>query len=123
MLLTGCQDGTAQLWEAATGKPLGEPLRQHDPVIALAFGRGSTFVIARGHSRTEKKKTYHRGEVQFGKAPVLLPGGLDRLKLWLQVNTGKELDPEDLAVDLDREGLRQRWQKLQKRGGPPEMKG
>src|SRR5262249_34581689 len=35
---TGCLDGTARLWETATGRPLGEPLKHAGPVLAVAFG-------------------------------------------------------------------------------------
>jgi WD40 repeat protein len=34
---TACLDGAARLWDAATGKPIGEPLRHRHPVWAVAF--------------------------------------------------------------------------------------
>jgi WD40 repeat protein len=37
MLVTGAADKTARLWEAATGKPLGRPLRHQGEVRAVAF--------------------------------------------------------------------------------------
>ncbi|HEX5269770.1 MAG TPA: hypothetical protein VFW33_04745, partial [Gemmataceae bacterium] len=33
--VTGGRDGTVRLWDAATGRPFGEPLRHDDPVWAL----------------------------------------------------------------------------------------
>jgi WD40 repeat protein len=37
-ILTGCADGTARLWDAATGKPLASPLHHQGKVRAVAFG-------------------------------------------------------------------------------------
>jgi hypothetical protein len=36
-VLTGSKDKTARLWDAATGKPLGEPLRHNGEVYAVVF--------------------------------------------------------------------------------------
>jgi WD40 repeat protein len=47
VLATGGGDGTARLWDAATGKPLGKPLRQEATVCELAFSPdGKTLVTA-----------------------------------------------------------------------------
>ena len=46
-VLTGSFDGTAQVWEAATGKPLGPPLPHRDVVRAVAFSPdGKTLATA-----------------------------------------------------------------------------
>ena len=37
VLLTGSRDGTARFWDAATGLPLGAPLRHTGPVTHVAF--------------------------------------------------------------------------------------
>ncbi len=37
LLLTGSEDHTARLWDVATGKPLGQPLRHPGPVRSVAF--------------------------------------------------------------------------------------
>src|SRR5215831_12905525 len=36
-ILSGCRDGTAQLWEVATGRPLIGPLRHEAEVSSVAF--------------------------------------------------------------------------------------
>ena len=36
-MLTGSGDNTARLWDARSGKPLGEPLRHESSVSAVAF--------------------------------------------------------------------------------------
>src|SRR5262249_26696121 len=37
MVLTGSMDGTARIWDAATGRPLGPPLQHHAKVYAATF--------------------------------------------------------------------------------------
>ena len=39
------QDRTAQLWEAATGRPRGGPMPHDGPVVALAFSPDSRIVL------------------------------------------------------------------------------
>ena len=35
-IVTASRDKTARLWDAATGKPIGEPLTGHDDVVSSA---------------------------------------------------------------------------------------
>jgi hypothetical protein len=42
---TGSKDQTARLWDAATGQPLGEPLRHAFPVWAIAFSPDGTTLL------------------------------------------------------------------------------
>ena len=44
-VLTASSDGTARLWDAASGTPLGEPLRHDRQVQALAFSPDGTKVM------------------------------------------------------------------------------
>jgi WD40 repeat protein len=43
-ILTGSWDGTAQLWDAATGQPRSQPLAHDDQVRAVAFSPDSRWV-------------------------------------------------------------------------------
>jgi len=43
----------------------------------------------------------------------------ERIRLWLEVNTGQELDAGGTVVDLDAKTWRERYDRLQKLGGPP----
>jgi WD40 repeat protein len=46
-LLTACVDGSAQVWETATGKPIGRPLRQGSNIEKTSFSPdGSRVVLA-----------------------------------------------------------------------------
>jgi hypothetical protein len=44
---------------------------------------------------------------------------LKRLRLWVEVATGLELDAGGAVIDLDARAWRERWNRLQKLGGPP----
>src|SRR5262249_39050475 len=49
VFVTASRDHTAQLWETATGSPVGEAMRHEFPVWAVAFGPdGKTLVTASG---------------------------------------------------------------------------
>ncbi len=47
-VLTGSADHTARLWDAATGRPRGEPLRHDYPVWAVAFSPDGRTVLTGG---------------------------------------------------------------------------
>jgi WD40 repeat protein/serine/threonine protein kinase len=72
-VLLGGDDKTARLWDAATGRPLGPPLRHEGNVLAVAFR--------------------HDGK-------VLLTGGMDKMaRLW-DAATGRPLGPPIGHPDL-----------------------
>ena len=49
LIVTGSDDRTAQLWDAATGQPLGQPLRHQGTVFAVAFSPdGKSFFTGSG---------------------------------------------------------------------------
>ena len=45
---TGSPDGTAQLWDAGTWKPLGVPLCQHGQINCVAFALGDALLVTAG---------------------------------------------------------------------------
>ena len=47
-ILTGSRDGTARLWDAATGRPLGPPLAHGDIVFQVAFSPDGRRVLTGG---------------------------------------------------------------------------
>jgi WD40 repeat protein len=101
--------GCAHLWDAATGKPLGD-LISNTPVAAVAFSSdGGTLVTASPDATG----------VNVWKAPSPLPGDVERIRLWVEVLTGLELDAGLGVVELDAKTRRERWDRLQKLGGPP----
>jgi WD40 repeat protein/tetratricopeptide (TPR) repeat protein/tRNA A-37 threonylcarbamoyl transferase component Bud32 len=44
-VLTGSGDGTARLWAASTGRPLGQPLAHDGPVVAVAFSPDGQIIL------------------------------------------------------------------------------
>ena len=44
-ILTWSEDGTARIWEAATGKAISEPLRHQGAVLSAALSPGGRFVV------------------------------------------------------------------------------
>jgi WD40 repeat protein len=107
-VVTGCADGTARLWEAATGRPLGEPLRHQGPVRAVAFSPDGQTVLTGSddhHGRLWDVATgrlvgaalEHRdrvGSVAFSPdGKTVLTGSADRTaRLW-NAKTGEALGP------------------------------
>ena len=53
-VLTASWDKTARVWEAATGKAIGEPLRHEDWVISAAFSPDGKFVATASSDRTAR---------------------------------------------------------------------
>jgi hypothetical protein len=109
-ILTGSADGTAQLWDAATGKPVGTPFRHKNWVFAAVFSPDGRTVLT-GSSDT----TARLWEV----VPAPVEGKAERIALWIQVITGMELDTSGVARVLDAPDWQQRRQRLEELGGPP----
>jgi hypothetical protein len=63
--------------------------------------------------------TVSNDKLRLWKSPVLLEGDAERLRLWVEVNTGQELDVSGAVVPLREQARQERWQRLQRLGGPP----
>jgi WD40 repeat protein/serine/threonine protein kinase len=106
-ILTGSQDGTARLWDVGTGHLLGAPLQHPAHLTAVAFHPdGKAFLTAAGYVTA-----------RLWKVPAPFEGPVEHIKLWIQVQTGLELDASEAVVPLDTATLQRRWQRLQKLGG------
>jgi tetratricopeptide (TPR) repeat protein len=53
-VLTGCQDGTARLWKADTGKPTGPPLRHPAAVGAVTFSPDGRTILTGSSDETAR---------------------------------------------------------------------
>ena len=51
--------------------------------------------------------------------PTPMQAGAKDIRLWLEVNTGQELDAGGALIDLDAKTWRERYDRLQKLGGLP----
>jgi WD40 repeat protein/serine/threonine protein kinase len=107
-VLTGSEDHTARLWDAATGVPIGPPLPHEGRITALAFSPDGTLVLTGSEDRNGRL---------WG--PISLKGDVERVLLWVEVITAKELDAQGVLRDLDTQTLHQRRVLLAEVGGPP----
>jgi WD40 repeat protein len=102
--------GEARLWDAATGKPLGAPLRQNARISALGFSPDGKTVVTGSPEEG----------VDVWIVPAPLAGDVERIRLWIEVNTGLELDAGGAVEELDGRTWHERWQRLQDLGGAPQ---
>jgi hypothetical protein len=109
-VLTGCGDKTARLWDARTGAPRGEPLKHEGEVYAVAFSPDGQTVL------TWSEKTAQMWPVS--------PPAIDdrehpeRLRLSVEVRTGKWLDENGVVQRLRFAEWNARRLELDKLGGP-----
>jgi eukaryotic-like serine/threonine-protein kinase len=108
-VLTGSYDGTAQLWAAASGTLLGPPLRHKGEVSVVAFSPDGRTVLTGGYDHTAR----------FWPVPAPVAGEPERIRLWIEVLTGMELDPGGVAQSLDAPTWLERRRRLDEMGGPP----
>ena len=70
-ILTGSRDGTARLWDAATGRPLGPPLAHGDLVFHVALSPDGRRVLTGGHDGRVRIWDPATGQPA---GPTLVPG-------------------------------------------------
>lgn len=105
MIFVSGGDRTARLWDAATGQPLGPPLRHHQPVIAGAFSPTAPLLAT-----SDTKASY------LWSIPEPIAGTPSRIRLWIEVITGMEWDSAGTLRDLGPDVHEQRRTAL---GGSP----
>lgn len=108
LLLTGSDDKTARLWDAATLKPIGPPLKHEGPVRSVAFNPDGQTVLTASLDKT----------VRLWQVPSVAEGETKRLVLWPEVTTGMQLFGGAPHV-LNPEEWLKRKDELENLGGPP----
>ena len=112
MILTDA-GGEAQLWDASSLKPIGRPIRLDKDWDArfcgLAFSPDGRTFLTSGFDKVPR----------LWRVPAPLGGEPERIRLWLELTAGQELDVGGALVPLDAKAWRERWERLQKLGGPP----
>jgi len=111
IVLTGCQDHGARLWEAATGKLLGPPIWRGGSVFGVAFDGDSVLSWTAIANFVDASMRLN--------LPLGVKGDPERIELWAQVLTGLELDEGGFARALDTDTWQQRRKRLAELGGPP----
>lgn len=97
-------DGVARLYDLRTGRTLGLPRQHYAPITSAVFspdGRSVATVLP-------------NDSVQVAAVPQPIAGAPERLLLWMEVNTGMELDEEDMPVLLDFATWKQRRDELER---------
>jgi tetratricopeptide (TPR) repeat protein len=108
-VLTGSQDKTARLWDAATGRPLTLPLVHKDAVLAVVFSADGRTVLT-----SDGLQAY-----QWAIRPPTA-GQPERIAAWARLITGLDLDEAGSVRILDYESWDDVRQRLDALGGPPE---
>jgi WD40 repeat protein len=113
-LLTGCgpryaKAGEARLWDWVTDKPLGPALRHGGEVRAVAFSPDGKTALTGSLD----------GTARLWPVPGPLAGEPERIRCWLQVVTGMELDAAGGSRVLDAQAWQERRRRLEELGGPP----
>ena len=109
MIATACWDGAARLWDTATGKLIGQPLRHQREVRAVAFSPSGKLLLTGSFDGTSR----------LWDVPAPVAGDLERISLWVQVLTGMELDGDGLFRMSDAAAWQRHRRRLQELGGPP----
>jgi hypothetical protein len=106
-ILTGCRDKTARLWQTATGKPHSYIFRHTKDVTGVAFSPQGRHVLTRSEDGA-----------RLWELPVFVADDAERILLWVQVQTGMEMDETGALRPLDEKTHEQRRQRLEKLAGP-----
>lgn len=102
-LLAGGRDGTLQLWSAATGLPVGTLHPHCDAIWAVQWPKHGSVVLTASADHT----------VQAVPMPPPMEGSPERLTLWAQVMSGRELHgPNQMTRWLTPAEWEQRRRKL-----------
>jgi WD40 repeat protein len=108
-VLTGSMDGTARLWDARTGRPIGTPLHHRGRVRAVAFSPDGRRILTACGDNTAR----------LWDLPAPVEGSLERVALWTQVLTGMELNADGGTWVLDARAWQERRRRLEQLGGAP----
>ena len=129
VVATGMADGTARLWEAASGRPLSRPIEHRVGITAVAFSPNGTMLLTAGGHTVQKwevasrkpvgQRLEHPAEVQTavfspdGKTIITsFRGVVNGVQFW-DAATGKTLGkPWEQSGVLSAVGVCSKWGKI-----------
>jgi WD40 repeat protein len=97
------------LWDWATGKPLGLPFPHPHKVTQVDFHPDGRLLLTGCWDTTAR----------FWSVPEPVQGDAERIRLWVELLTGLELDVHGGVRDLPADTLAQRRRRLEGLDGPP----
>jgi tetratricopeptide (TPR) repeat protein len=139
----------ARLWDAATGRPIGQTMPHPGWVYSVAFSPDGKMILTGCRDKRTRlwdaatgrqigqsmEHGAYLGAVAFSPdgrflltaggtprlwdAPAPLPDDPPRLAAWVEVVTGLELDERGSVRVLDRDAWQERRRRLAQLGGPP----
>jgi tetratricopeptide (TPR) repeat protein len=109
MILTGCRDNRARLWDADTGQQIGQTMDHSDNTGGVAFSPDGRFLLTKSWQLSAR----------IWDAPAPLPDDPSRLAAWVEAATGLELDERGAVRALDRDAWQERRVRLAQLGGLP----
>jgi len=112
-LATGSDDGSARLWDIATGVEIGPHLPHSGPVQVVAFDQDQSLLTKAAD-----------GLVRRWALPQHAEGDPDSVLFWIQALTGAELNSEGFVSEIDswppdRAAIRRAILALREKGVPP----
>jgi WD40 repeat protein len=108
-ILAAGRDKAAGLWDAATGKPIGPPLGHPADLFALHFSPDGRRLATCCNDEAAR----------IWDVPHPVEGDLERIRLWVEVLTGHELNESGDAQRLSAAEQQRRRDRLAAVGGPP----
>lgn len=106
------RDRAVRLWDVATGKLLGVPVNLDGMYPVAASSKSRRFAVAGSG-----------GRVAMWNEPEPLEGKVERIRLWVELLSGMELDSRGAVSALSPEALGRHQQQLDAAGGPPAIPG
>jgi WD40 repeat protein len=103
--------GEVRLWAAGAGRPLGPPLSCEAAVHAVAFSPDGRLLLTGGAD----------GKARLWTVATPVTADAERIRLWVEVASGMELDTNEAARVLDTEAWQERRRRLEERGGAPDL--
>ncbi len=106
-VLTGSDHKTARLWDAASGAPIGTPLRHEGGVTAVAFSPDGKVVLTGSEDKTAR----------LWELDLPAPDEFDRLQAWVRLRTGKTFDESVVLRTMNPTEMMQARKDFESHGG------